>query len=459
MQHIPSNVAELVGPLHAGVRDRPLDLSTLDLEPLGYREREFMVRGTARRYRVASHQTSAVEVDGTSPYATRLLVRTPADPRRFSGSVIVEWFNVAMASDAGLAWVYSHTELVRAGHAWVGVSADRSGVVAVDGTTRRALTVWDPVRYASLRHPGDCHGYDIFGQAAACVRDEATALFGGPAEVLLATGVSEAAYRLTTYINDIDHIDQIFDGFLVQARPATTAPLTDDAHNGTPTLPTTLRTDLRVPVLVVQTESELTTLGYRRARQPDTALLRVWEVAGAAHVDTYLTFGANSDDGHCSPQRLAVVFTPAGPRRRGRVNCAPQRHYVACAAVAGLDKWVRTSAPPEAADPLRLHPADPDTFATDGLGISVGGLRTPWVDVPLAVTSGAGAPGQIPAGFLGTARPLPAETLAALYRDEDDFLARFAASARTCCERGHLLPADLPEIVAVAAEAYRLTTR
>ena len=55
--------------------------------------------------------------------------------------------------------------------------------------------------------------------------------------------------------------------------------------------PTTLRADLRVPVMTLIMESDLVgwppLLGYHAARQPETDRLRVWEVAGTAHADNY----------------------------------------------------------------------------------------------------------------------------------------------------------------------------
>jgi hypothetical protein len=53
--------------------------------------------------------------------------------------------------------------------------------------------------------------------------------------------------------------------------------------------PVRLRDDLDVPVLVLQTETDvLGHLDYLPARQPDSDLFRTWEVAGTAHADRSL---------------------------------------------------------------------------------------------------------------------------------------------------------------------------
>ena len=46
-----------------------------------------------------------------------------------------------------------------------------------------------------------------------------------------------------------------------------------------------IRDDVRVPVLTIQSETDVIKLGGIGARQPDAERLRLWEVAGAAHFD------------------------------------------------------------------------------------------------------------------------------------------------------------------------------
>ena len=89
-----------------------------DLGAAGYVEREYVARGTAVSY--ADHEPAA--------YATRVAVRRPAAPGSFSGTVVVEWLNVSSGSDAAPDWSYLAEEIVRRGHAWVGISAQHAGV-------------------------------------------------------------------------------------------------------------------------------------------------------------------------------------------------------------------------------------------------------------------------------------------------------------------------------------------
>lgn len=93
----------------------------------------------------------------------------PVKPARFSGTVVVEWLNVTGGADAAPDWTLGHNELIREGDVWVGVSAQKVGVDALKTAPPRG----DPVRYATLSHPGDSYSYDIFSQAGQAIRDHA----------------------------------------------------------------------------------------------------------------------------------------------------------------------------------------------------------------------------------------------------------------------------------------------
>ena len=49
-----------------------------------------------------------------------------------------------------------------------------------------------------------------------------------------------------------------------------------------------IRTDIGVPVLMMITETDEASGGYYQARQPDTRFIRLWDVAGASHADSYI---------------------------------------------------------------------------------------------------------------------------------------------------------------------------
>ena len=450
-----------------------LGLGAFDLGALGYVVEEFKVAGTATAYKLTGAATSdgawtATPTD-TAPYATRIVVVRPKDSKRFNGTVAVEWLNVTGGLDAGPDWTYSHREMLRSGMAYVGVSAQKVGVEGGQsmGGAGMPLKKANPARYGTLVHPGDTYAFDIFSQAGAAVK-RGKVLGPLKARRLLATGESQSAIFMTTYVDAIDPLARVYDGFYIHSRfggaPPPEAASMRGGPNGRPG-PTgvKMRADLRVPVMTLISETDLigsNISGFWTARQPDTDRLRIWEMPGTAHVDNYMFFIGAFDGGDAPMDRIASLWKPTdalfGAKMAKPINSAPQHHYVAMAALAGLDRWVRTGKAPPKAPRLEIEPAakpgEAPKLVLDAQGNAKGGIRTPWVDAPTARLSGLGNTGG-PFGFLvGTTEPFDAATLARLYPGgRAEYLRRFDAALKGSVEAGFILSADAAEIRALAA--------
>jgi hypothetical protein len=280
---------------------------------------------------------------------------------------------------------------------------------------------------------------------------------------VLALGESQSAFFLVSYVNAIDPVARVYDGFLVHARGSFAAPLTGMRLDRADPAPfksvVHFRTDLRVPVLDVQSETDVMTLGSLIARQPDSEHFRLWELPGAAHADTYLINASYQDSENVDPAVLAAALTPStqmfGQILAVPMNSGPQQHYVLNAALDHLNRWVRDGkAPPTAA---RMEVANPEAhaFILDEVGIVRGGIRTPWVDVPTAVLSGLGQTGAGFAPLFGTTKAFDAAKLAQLYPGgRPQYLKKFAAATDATIKSGFFLEADKQEINAVAAAMY-----
>lgn len=439
----------------------------------GYEVEERFLSGTARRYETTTVPTGGGEWDltpaGEAKYRTRLVIVRPKDASKFNGTVVVEWLNVSGGTDAAPDWNFFHRELIRSGFAYVAVSAQKVGL---DGGTMafpgvQPIKLADPVRYGSLVHPGDAYAFDIFGQAGHAVKQGASngLLSNLKVRHVLADGESQSAAFLTSYVNGVDPLDRVFDGFLIHSRFAGAAPLDGDYLTGmmeqgsnVARMPVRLRPDVRVPVLTVITETDLMapSRGYLAARQPDTAKIRTWEIAGTAHADSYILTGAALDTGHAPIAALAKAFTPSsdlfGQKLVKPMNAAPQHHYVMQAALSALDNWVRTGTSPE---PRPVLEADASGLKTDSLGNATGGIRSPWLDVPTSKLSGLGQP---PGGFaflFGSTEPFDTSELARLYPGgKDEYLRKFASALDDAIAAGNIIAADRAEILALAAELY-----
>ncbi len=461
----------------APVTGRPLLLlGAFGLDAVGYVAKEYFVSGTADSYAPAGELGAdgawPVTPCGTAGYTTRMVALTPADPARFNGTVLVEWLNVSGGIDAPAVWMMAHREILRSGYAYVAVSAQRVGVeggpsmLGVD----MSLKSQDPARYGPLHHPGDAFAYDIFSQIGAVLTspEHGDVLRGLRPRHVVALGESQSAMFLTTYVNAVDPLAGVYDGFLVHSRFASAAPLDGSSIFDRLAGPQAVafRRDLRVPLLAIITETDLvsdTLGGYYFARRPDDDLLRVWEIPGAAHADNYTILVAPIDSGSAPLADIVEAYRPTnvlmGQQLSHYINFAPQHHYVVQAAVAALSAWVRTGRPAPSAPTIDVGAADQPRPVLDANGLALGGVRTPWVDVPIARTSGSAGPDGLPesemAAIFGSGEPFDAATVNRLYPGGvEEYLARFAAALDKAIDSGFILPADRGEILELAAATY-----
>src|SRR5262249_55993947 len=125
--------------------------------------------------------------------------------------------------------------------------------------------------------------------------------------------------------------------------------------------PGRIRSDLDVPVLILQTETDIFGLNFLRERQSDSKRIRLWEVAGTAHYDAYGLAVANSDPlGSAAAAALVLTAAPIP----GFVTCSSPvndgpTHYVLNAAFAALHHWIRRGTPPRHAPPLQTPSISP----------------------------------------------------------------------------------------------------
>ncbi|MFZ9674663.1 MAG: alpha/beta hydrolase domain-containing protein [Ilumatobacteraceae bacterium] len=465
------------GPITGGAGQVVFGTSAFDGSAFGYVEEEYFIGGTATGYTSAT----PLSEDGlwdltpkdTADYRTRILVRRPANAADFDGTVYVEWLNVTAGLDTGPTWSLSWIEMIRQGATWVGVSTQRVGVEGGGNPMGefRVLKKADPERYGSLNHPGDNYSYDIFSQAGATVWRQADTILGGlQPEAVIAVGESQSGFRMASYLNGFAPMHDVYNGYLVHSRGSRAANIycatncvdpVDPSDVATPAV-VRIREDLTRPVLNFVTETDVVgdRLGYRRAEQPDTDVFRNWEVAGTAHGDAY-SLGINDGekgDGAADEELFAAQFGAPTSVYMGIIECslpinAGPHTYVLRSAIRSLDSWIRTGVAP-ASMPKLQNNADITGYETDANGVALGGIRTPYVDVPLAVLSGLGQDGGGFCGLFGTTLSLSAEQLDALYPTAEDFLAKWNESTDAAVASGAILAIDGEAIKAAAAARY-----
>jgi len=401
----------------------PFLATDVDLDASGYVEEEFLVSGEATRY-AADGRTDATVTSTGHAYTTRVIVRRPAEEADFNGVVIAEWLNVSNQWDQEVDWFQTHEHLMREGYTWVGVSAQRAGVHSATG-----LRAWSPERYGTLdltdggTVEDDSLSYDVFSQAVQALRAPADIDPLGPLdpEFVIATGHSQSAGRLHTYYNSIQPLADVLDAIVL--------------HGGGGEV----RTDLGTPLFKLNSEGDVAIdlLGAAQ-RQPDSDVLRTWEVAGASHGDWKLI----TDYG---PLRLRDIGTLPGGHPDLPQTCdlpslsrVPQ-HQVQAAVYDHTVAWVAHGVQPPTADPIELDAEG--QIVRDELGLARGGIRLAAQEVPVRVNSGVNSgPGFC---FLdGSSVPLPEDVLAERYPSPDDYADQVAAATVRAVEAGHV-PANV----------------
>jgi Alpha/beta hydrolase domain len=456
-------VAVTSGPLtnESGV---PFGRPNLNFDALGYREEEYLLEGTATRYRprggaeLGKDGRWDVEPGGTAAYRSRFVVYRPIDPAGFNGTVLVSWNNVSAGFDG---YSVDSAEILASGSAYVAVSAQRAGVHGM-GEHPMGLVQTNPDRYGSLSIPSDDYSFDIFTQAARSVgagrsRSPVDPLDGLEVRHLVALGASQSASRLGAYINAVQPLEHLFDAFMpylyfgggspLEVGEAVFNPAGDRLARSTlPMIPCRIRDDIDAIVLIVNSEVEA--ISCYGVRQPDTERFRYWEAAGTAHISLQSMLAraaamGQDMDGTAAEALKGINEVPLNP--------------VVEAAYRRLQEWLETGTPPPS-QPLIQFAGDPAEVVRDAHGIGRGGIRLPQVEVPLATNSAISAPGS-PFGFLGgSCVPFPPEQVLALYGDADTYLARFAQAARAAEKAQVVLARDVEPLMREAEAAFLRAT-
>ena len=411
----------------------------VDLKAAGYVEEEFLVSGAANVYDWSPDGAVTVR-SANAPYTTRILVRRPADPSRFSGAVVVELFNSARRFDWGMMWGYLHPHLMQRGDAWVGITLPG----AFPG-----LQKFDAARYASLsfKNPSTtpCAGsttaaspnedglrWDAISQIGALLKSRDAA---APLRAFTVRGVylTSQGGDLTLYMTAfaprarLENGTPVYDGFLARA-PFGLSRINQCAMAPAAADPRQVVHGVGVPVIAVATQGEVPTTAAVRRDDSDAPAdrYRLWEVAGAAHIDrvAYTGFpsvGDQSAAGNLQGNAEWPFTMPCTPPIS--LMATPILGTVYDAALDALDQWARKGVPAPRAPRIAVKDGAPPVVETDQLGHAMGGVRTPYVDAPVASYT-VTTPGPNACPEMGSAHPFDAARLTMMYGSRQKYEAR-----------------------------------
>jgi Alpha/beta hydrolase domain len=424
----------------------------MDLAKVGYVEQEYFIKGVATRYTTTAPNASAPI--GEVPYETRIVVRRPVHPARFSGVVVVDWQNVTAGHDIDTEWGAAGDFFVRHGWVWVGASVQRVGVNgATPGTPTGGLGLrqWNPDRYGELDLTNDgavlddSQSFDVYTQIARLAEDGPSAgpnpFAGLDVQHVFAGGVSQSATFLIRYYNGVQASAGAFDGFLV------------GLGGGAPSAA------VGTKLFKVYTENDVLR-GQALLRVPDGPTTRTWEIAGGSHVPASAVAPDPTDFRATLGGIQAREFGESAPLEcRNPGPSEVEVWAVWDAAYAALDRWVSDGVDPPMAPRIEVDPANPLTVVRDSDGIARGGIRLPSVSVPVALNNGVNGPASLTnplsafCVLFGTHRPFDQATLDARYPSHGSYVSKVSHASEALVEQGFLLPEDRTTLDTAAAHS------
>src|SRR5262245_56884236 len=433
------------------VGGKAFNASVMDLASQGYVEEEYFLQGAARTYEIPRDQMSnGTPAEATHPFKTRLVVRRPTLPARFNGTVIVEWTNVSEGFDNEVDWFHSGEHFVRAGYAWVGVSAQNVGVNTLKQRNADRYGQLDLTDGGTVMNDGLSD--DVFAAAGAAGRGRGGWPVLGPlrAERVIASGHSQSAGRLATYFNAVHPLSPVYDAVVL--------------HGGGGKM----RTDLGVKIAKLLSETDV--LGQVATRQPDTDKFRTWEVAGTSHLDfkhatELVKLGLRSRDTMLpNPPPTPAAGAGRAGRAGGPFGGAPGPYngcnhpplsripseYVQNALYDHMARWLKDGTPPPTAPPITIGvDSERPYIVRDAFFNALGGIRLAEHDVATAVNSGE----NTGSGFCfltGWHETFDRTRLAALYSTHAAYVSAVKATTEKNLKAGYILKADADKTIAAA---------
>ena len=439
-----------------------------DLAKYGYVEEEFYLQG------IAPAITAKGDTLLEAPYTTRILVRKPADPARFNGTVVIEPFSWFGERAAG--WILTRDYLLRRGYAYVGytlnmnapavdpkfVSDTPAEVAAQIAQYGRIVNFefmrrFDYARYATLGSYYDPQRFvrgaapDPFAPQSQGIAAQLARLLKTPAEKGPLAGLDVKR----VYVNSWAVTAQVWMDYLDQGRhqawrmPDET-PLIDAYMTGRMAygevggdvvrVPRHMPDD--VPFVTVFSQSEAMhdmIEGIDLPADTDKPKLRYYEVAGMPHLRL-------ADLGTEHTEQLAADVGKGDDPKCQTLYDEPVQ-LVVSALLDRMDRWVRDGTPMPNAPRLERSGK---TAARDSVtGNMQGGVRPPWIQVPSAAyltdqETGCGL-------IYDTKVPYSKDVMNKRYGSFSAYQRAFDEAKSLSIKQGYLLPEDAAGLRAIAS--------
>lgn len=436
----------------------------LDIAAYGYVEEEYFVSGTANVYEETDVEMKIKHEDQS--YKNRIFVRKPSDTTKFSGRVFMDIYNASNGYDIEDVWRRSYEYYMNNGDIYVGVTAKPINVLSLknfDFERYQSLN-WsaaDPAPQpattnANMSIPGTEEGlvWDILSQLGTIIRkNKASFLKDYPVDYLYLTGQSQSGMYLNTYTYYFDQylVDSegktIFDGYLNAVGAGVMRSL-NQMDDETQPFATRLQKHrpLNAPIIFLSAHGDIELFG---AFETSTNALieknledktRHYEVASSPHTDPASPLIPNNSE---------IVKTNHPPKiLDGEYNYTVndiQLSYYINSALEMLHQWAAKGTLPPASSLIERD--EKGNVVLDEHGNGVGGVRSPYIDVPLATyhanaRTTADQVNQTVGNVNGSMEYFSKDKLMELYQSKEDYLERFNKVVEKQVEDKLLIPFD-----------------
>lgn len=433
----------------------------LDVADYGYLEEEYFLSGKANVYDVDANDNLVIK-KAALPYKNRILVRRPVKPEKFSGRVYVDILNATQCYDIEDLWHRTYLWCMEHGHAYVGVTSKPVCVQSLknfnyyryrDLDWSGAQKVPNPTLSRSATIPGTEEGliWDILSQTAMVLRygGSHNCLGGYQPKYIYLTGQSQSGAYLNTYISYFNpYLDgpdgtHLFDGYMniVGALVQRSLCQTDDV--GPLRLCQRHMHACSTPYICLSSEADfivfkhflpnvnLLDIQIENSDTPQNKC-RYYEIAGAPHTDILCPVLTDIADIEKTGRSLPNL----SQKLISDINDFPLEMYV-CGLLEKLHQWAVYGIAPKVVSPLERENG---TLRRDSFGNALGGLRTPFLDVPIA-TYIASNPDD-PEGICGKMIYFTLAQVEKLYGTPDHYIELFEHAVRTQVDDGWISETD-----------------
>lgn len=423
----------------------------INISAHGYTEEEFLLETIASEWTYdADWQRQPLK---NHHVTTRVVVRRPTDTERSSGIVSLEPLHPNL--DRPNSWRHSADWIMRSGHTWVGVTQEK--------TMGEFISTHFPERYSMLRIPAAGLGYDLLGQVSQELHRGA---FGFAVEHIILSGWSATGSICRVYAQEGFLRDYTLDNGRPSINGIVIGISSGAAHRaGYPVLHTDgdllpldhpRRTISLAPVPIFEVLSEYESETHWPVLRPDTDeptdRYRLYQVAGTSH--------ANLDTASITNEvQFREVGLDVPVRSIAEEPSDGSLSIIAVALYEAMLRWVIDGIAPPKGQRLQRSADAPvkDAVAPltlDEHGNAIDGIRTPWVEAPLAQylphsTPDAGythvgswtphSNAAHAARLVGHMERFTEEQISNLYADFSDYDQRFSASVNKLVQHGYLL--------------------